>query len=398
MPDNVMTVSELSKHIKTNLEQSFPRFAVHGETSNFHRSHAGHWYWTLKDEESLISVVMFQSHARNAAFCPENGMSILVRGSISVYMPRGSYQIVCTSVSYTGDGEILLKLEGLKKKLANEGLFDQSTKKPLPLLPKKVAIITSPHGAAVQDVLRIVQEHAMNMHLSIAPALVQGEQAAETIIAQLYAIHRHSAAELIIICRGGGSLEDLLPFSDERLVRAIAASTIPIISAIGHETDTSLSDYAADYQAATPTAAAQILCAQRSKLLHSLQQCKTILHQMPDILLQYQNRLNASKIENLSHLFRSKTTPLHLKLDELYDSMQSHITSSLASVDKRLALCGELLLASDPMMTLKRGYAILQTVQGEHIDSHAAMHTGQKIHIQMHDGQASGEINETKKF
>ncbi|MCL1818430.1 MAG: exodeoxyribonuclease VII large subunit, partial [Spirochaetaceae bacterium] len=270
----IYNVSELTQEVRGLIEGGFPAVAVEGEISNFRPSSAGHLYFTLKDAGATLAAVMFQGRLRRLSFEPADGKKVVARGSLSVYPPKGGYQIICETLEAAGEGELLAKLEDLKRRLAAEGLFDNSRKKPLPLFPRKVAVITSPTGAAIRDILKVLGRRSAGLPVVVLPAPVQGEGAAALIAAQIRRANRYAMADVIIIGRGGGSLEDLLPFSDEELVRAVAASRIPLISAVGHEIDTALSDYAADFRAPTPSAAAEAVCAAREDLLGRVRQCR----------------------------------------------------------------------------------------------------------------------------
>lgn len=255
----VLTVSQLTKLIKSHLESRFPAVEVEGEISNFRPSSTGHYYFTLKDKGAMISAVMFKNRLGTLRFIPADGQLVRVRGRISLYELRGSYQIICESMERAGEGEILAMLEERKRHLAAEGLFDAGRKKPLPLFPKRIGVVTSPTGAALKDILRVTRRRNPGLDIVVIPTAVQGEEAGAKIAAQIRAAAGVPGLDLLIIGRGGGSLEDLLPFSDEEVVRAVAECPLPTLSAVGHEIDTALSDYAADGAAPTPSAAAELV-------------------------------------------------------------------------------------------------------------------------------------------
>ncbi len=264
--DKLFSVSEITSLIKDSLEGSFRGVRISGEISNCRPSSTGHLYFTLKDKDAMISAVMFKGRQKGLAFTPKDGMLVNASGNISVYALRGSYQIICDSLEKAGEGDLLAMLEERKQKLAEEGLFDSSRKKPLPLFPSKIAVVTSPTGAAVRDILRVTGRRNSGLNIVILPAPVQGDAAAKKIAEQIRRADEYNLADVVIIGRGGGSLEDLLPFSDEAVVRAVAECSLPIISAVGHEIDRSLSDYAADVSAPTPSAAAEIVSAGHGEL------------------------------------------------------------------------------------------------------------------------------------
>ncbi|HOC30116.1 MAG TPA: exodeoxyribonuclease VII large subunit, partial [Treponemataceae bacterium] len=250
-----LKIAEITSLIKEILEGSFPLVTLEGEISNYRPSSTGHLYFTLKDESSAIASVMFKGKARYLPFAPADGMLVRATGSISVYEARGTYQIIIDRMEAAGTGDILRILEERKRSLAAEGLFDQDRKREIPEIPERIAVITSPTGAAVRDILQIVRRRNPAISVVILPAPVQGPEAPPVLVRQLETANRYHMADVIIIGRGGGSLEDLLPFSDEAVVWAVAGSKIPVISAVGHEIDWTLCDFAADLRVPTPSAA-----------------------------------------------------------------------------------------------------------------------------------------------
>jgi len=255
----VFTVADLTANIRDLLARNFTDIIVQGEISNCRPATSGHIYFTLKDDRAQIRCVFFKQQQRGMKFRPEDGLNVSVRGSISVYEARGEYQVYVESMEPLGRGALQLAFEQLKKKLLEEGLFDPSRKKQLPLLPSRIALITSPTGAAVRDVVRILTRRFPNIHLTLYPVRVQGEGAAEQIIEALHYFHRRRVADVILLVRGGGSIEDLWSFNEESVARAIAACSIPVICGVGHETDFTIADFAADVRASTPSAAAELV-------------------------------------------------------------------------------------------------------------------------------------------
>ena len=254
----IYTVSELTSDLKDILEKTYPFIWIFGEISNFNVPVSGHFYFTVKDEHAQINAVMFRNQNRNLKFKPEDGISITGLGRITVYEPRGTYQIIFEYLEPKGTGAIQLAFEQLKKRLADEGLFDEKHKKPLPFLPGKISIITSPTGAVVHDILKIIDRRFSNLHLEIVPVKVQGYGAEDEIISAIEMINARCDSDVAILARGGGSLEDFHAFNSEAVARAVFASKIPIISAVGHETDFSITDFVADFRAPTPSAAAEL--------------------------------------------------------------------------------------------------------------------------------------------
>jgi len=270
----IFTVSQLTHQIRTSLEVSFPSVWVQGEISNLRCPASGHLYFSLKDQESQIRVVLFRSQAKCLRFRPEDGLDVMVCGRVTVYEPRGEYQLILESLEPKGKGALQLAYEQLKATLAREGLFDENQKRALPFLPKTVGIITSPTGAAIHDILTILQRRSPMVSLLIHPVAVQGDEAAHQITKAIETMNNLGGIDVLIVGRGGGSLEDLWCFNEESVVRAIARSSIPVISAVGHEIDYTLSDFAADYRAPTPSAAAEIVAPQWEDLLTRIGQHK----------------------------------------------------------------------------------------------------------------------------
>ena len=261
------TVAELSFAIKDLLESSFPDVWVTGEVSNFRAAASGHYYFTLKDASAQLRAVCFRNQARYLKFKPQDGLSVIARGRLSVYEARGEYQLYVEYLEPAGLGALQFAFEQLKQKLAAEGLFDLARKKPLPALPRAIGIVTSPGGAAVRDILQVIKRRFPNMNVFLYPATVQGGGAAAEIVEGIEYFNRHPMVDVMIVGRGGGSLEDLWPFNEEIVARAIAASTIPIISAVGHETDFTIADFVADLRAPTPSAAAEIAVQRKEDFL-----------------------------------------------------------------------------------------------------------------------------------
>ena len=274
----VYTVGSLTEEIKALLEDHLEFVWVEGEISNFRIPSSGHYYLVLKDEKAQIRAVMFRPRAQYLKFTPEDGMKVLVQGRVGVYPPRGEYQIILDYLEPLGVGALALAFEQLKKKLAAQGLFDESLKKPLPFLPRKVAVITSPTGAAIRDFLKVIHRRFANIEIMIFPVKVQGDEAAPEMVEALEAVNREFDVDVIVLTRGGGSLEDLWAFNQEELALAIRASHIPVVSAVGHEIDTTISDLAADLRAPTPSAAAEILVIEKQAMEKRLSEVRNRLH------------------------------------------------------------------------------------------------------------------------
>lgn len=274
MPDkHVWRVCELTLRLRDVLEEEFPDVWVEGEISNFRAAQSGHLYFTLKDEKAQIRCVCFRDQVRGLRFRPEDGLKVTVRGGVSVYESRGEYQIYVSHVEPVGLGALQLAFEQLKKKLEEEGLFDAERKKPLPVMPRRIGIVSSPQGAAIRDIVRVLRRRFPNLHVTLFPVKVQGEGAAEEIVRAIRHFNREGAVDVMIVARGGGSLEDLWAFNEEIVARAIADSEIPVITGVGHETDTTIADFAADMRAPTPSAAAEIVVRTRAEFEKQIGDC-----------------------------------------------------------------------------------------------------------------------------
>jgi exodeoxyribonuclease VII large subunit len=358
--ERIYTVQEITGLIKATLEDGFPSVTIQGEISNFRPASSGHWYFNLKDMEAMIAVVMFRSRLEGLRFTPADGMLVRATGGISVYPRRGNYQLICESLSRAGEGDILLMLEELKRRLGAEGLFDAARKKPLPLFPSRVAVITSPTGAAVRDILRVLRRRNAGIDVVILPTTVQGDGAAERIAHAVEVANRFSLGEVIIVGRGGGSLEDLLPFSSEVVVRAIAASSIPVISAVGHETDVTLSDLAADVRAPTPSAAAEVVAASRAELLAQVRGLRSFMESTARQRLEkVRLLLGQFAPETLTRTARLYLQPLSQRADDAREDVVRGFRDMLTGMSHRRELAARELDSCSPLAILGRGYAVV---------------------------------------
>ncbi|MCP5514810.1 MAG: exodeoxyribonuclease VII large subunit [Spirochaetales bacterium] len=353
-----LKVFELTSLIKETLESQFYSVQVEGEVSNFKPSSTGHYYFSLKDSSSMISAVLFKNAAKNLLYLPSDGELVRVTGDVSVYPQRGSYQIICHTVEKAGEGEILARLEKLKKLLAAEGLFDEAHKKKLPLMPRRIGVVTSPTGAAIKDILRVLKRRNNRINLIVLPAPVQGEDAARLIAAQIRRANMLKIADVLIVGRGGGSLEDLLAFSSEEVVRAVYESEIPVISAVGHEIDVSLSDFAADIKAPTPSAAAEIVSIESDRistiLSDTVVSMRGALRRKMEILTLKLD--NASPVQ-MERLIKRNLNLASQRLDDNSENIKRIITDKLKMAGMKLALIISNLNASSPEEIFKKGYA-----------------------------------------
>ena len=355
-----LTVSELTEHIRRCLEGSFGSLVVEGELSNCRPASSGHLYFSLKDAGAKIDAVMFRNRLRALSFEPKDGMLLRVRGSLSVYAPRGGYSIVCEEMEQAGAGEILAMLEQRKRTLAAAGLFDEARKKPLPRFPETVGVISSPTGAALRDILNILERRAAGVRVRILPAPVQGADAAPIIARRIEQANRWRLADVLIVGRGGGSLEDLLPFSEEAVVRAVAASEIPVVSAVGHEIDWALCDFAADLRAPTPSAAAELVSESRAAAL------ETVRAHAEHITLATQRRLEKARLllkpfapEDLEYRFRAIVQPRLVRFDDAMETLSRSLGERVAGLRRRLELAATALEAGSPLAILERGYSVV---------------------------------------
>ena len=289
---DIYSVSRLNREARATLEGNFPRLWVEGEISNLARPASGHLYFSLKDARAQVNCALFRNRAIRLRFTPENGMRVLLKGQLSLYEPRGNYQLIVDTMENAGDGALQRAFEALKQKLFSEGLFSETTKKPLPELPHRIGVITSPSGAAIRDVLTVLKRRFAGIPVTIYPTAVQGEDAAHQIIAALDTAQRDASCDVLLLTRGGGSLEDLWPFNEEPVARALHACSIPTVSAVGHEVDIVITDFVADCRAATPSAAAELLSPDQIQLSARVRQLDSRLsQQLWQQLRQYREQL-----------------------------------------------------------------------------------------------------------
>ena len=355
-----LTVSELTELIRSSLEEGFPHVIVEGELSNYRPSSTGHLYFTLKDQGSSIAAIMFRNRLRSLTFEPRDGMLLRVKGSLSVYAQRGTYSIVCEEIERAGEGDILAMLEERKRRLAAEGLFSEERKRPIPRFPETVGVVSSPTGAAVRDILNVLKRRARGINIVILPAPVQGTGAAEIITRRIEQANFWKLADVLIIGRGGGSLEDLLPFSEEAVVRAVAHSEIPIVSAVGHDIDWALSDFAADLRAPTPSAAAELVSANREEALEDI---RALGKEFYSIL---KNKIERARLlvkpfgaADLEYRFRSILQPRLMRFDDARDALLENMEERTSELRRRLELAKTSLEAASPLSALERGFSVV---------------------------------------
>ena len=438
MADNIYSVSQLNQSVRLMLENQLGAVWLTGEISNFSQPVSGHWYLSLKDENAQVRCAMFRMKNLRVSFRPTNGMQVLVRANVSLYEPRGDYQLIIESMHIAGEGLLMQQFEALKMKLAVEGLFAQHLKKNLPHFSKAVGIITSKTGAALQDILHILQRRDPSLKIIIYPTAVQGKDAATDIAQMIELANQRQEVDVLIVGRGGGSLEDLWCFNEEMVARAIFHSHLPVISAVGHETDVTIADFVADVRAPTPSAAAELVSRNQTELLQQLQYRRqrleialdrlfaekqqklkhlslrlhnqhpqAQLHIQQQLITQLSHRLQQTlrhhwqkTAENLTALsMRLYKNPLPLRLQQyeqqlaqLKVRLNSHMNLTLSLQQKQLAhLCGKLDSLS-PLKVLARGYSITQNQQNFTIRSIKDVNVGEHIKTRLTDGNIISQV------
>ncbi len=395
-PQSIYTVSRLTREIKALIEGNFASVWVVGEISNFKAHSSGHFYFTLKDAEAQLSAVMFRGANRHLKFMPEDGMEVVVNGRLSVYEVRGNYQIIVDMLEPKGLGALQLAFDQLRSKLEAEGLFNPERKRPLPYLPATVGIITSPTGAAIRDLIHVIHRRARGTHLLLYPVNVQGEAAAPEIAAAIEAMNRFGEAEILIVGRGGGSLEDLWAFNTEIVARAIHASKIPVISAVGHETDVTIADYVADLRAPTPSAAAELVVPVTRELQAALMETQKKIHRSFRKNLESRRQNLKFWISHLKHPSR-RLEEMAQHLDDLASRLNQAMTFSLKERRSGLGqLTGKLQVLS-PLSILSRGYSIVRKLlpdgsTGPVLKEASQTKAGYRLGITLMRGEIQAEV------
>ena len=400
MAQQVLSITQINEYIRGKLDEDtlLNGVAVKGEISNYKLYPSGHHYFTLKDESSALKCVMFKGNALRLRFRPENGMKIIAMGKISVYPRDGAYQLYCTAMAMDGVGDLYAAFEQLKKKLAAEGLFAPEHKKPLPKYPGTIGIVTSSAGAAVHDMLRILKKRYPLSHVKLLPVRVQGVEAPGEIAAAIRYANHYNLADLLIVGRGGGSIEDLWAFNDERVAHAIFESRIPVISAVGHEPDVTISDYVADLRAATPSNAADLAVPDRESL-------GQILDSMAGAMVTALTRQIRSARQHLSVLsaspaLKSPESYLNQKkksLELLKNRLVSAENQNISRNSQRYIALTAKLDAMSPLKVLTRGYAMAQTGDGSLLRSVDQVEAGERITVFVSDGSISATVMEKKE-
>ena len=415
----VLTVTQVNRLVSGMLHEHFPDIWLEGEVSNFKAYPSGHFYFTLKDPTAQISGVCFRNDAARLRFQMKDGMQVIAHGRVELYVPTGRFQVILDRIEPKGKGALQEAFEQLKKRLAEEGLFSEARKKPMPVLPGTVAVVTSPSGAVIHDILRTLRLHRARVRVLICPVAVQGEDAPAQIAGALGDLNRRDDVDVIIVARGGGSLEDLWAFNEEVVARAIAASEIPVISGVGHETDFTISDFVADVRAATPTAAAQLiaqgreeflrsLCAGADSLVDAMQEFlfdqerhldELIRHRAFDVirtgLAEQQSRVFrlASRIEGLVRDFRHRTD---LRVRGMVDQLARQVDLRFRTGRSRWETAAAKLDMLSPLASLSRGYAICRKADGSVVTRVAQVTRGEDVSLRVTDGALGCRVNEKR--
>ena len=389
------TVSQLTQLITDILEQAFPVVCIEGEISNWRPYSSGHNYFTLKDDKAQIKAVMFKYDSYNLNFKPKDGDKVRVTGKISVYGPQGNYQIIVKTMENIGSGNILLMLEQRKQKLSQEGLFDDAKKKKLPFFPKKIGVVTSPSGAAIRDIINVAVRRNPGINIILFPSLVQGDGAAQSIVKMIELANFYKMCDVLIVGRGGGSLEDLLAFSEEEVVRAVAASEIPVISAVGHEIDWALIDFASDVRAPTPSAAAEIAVPELSAINSQINEYKkTLLNQTKQKVANARLLIKSFNPENLEIRFRRIQQPILNRFSSAKEALVNNLNEKVKDLKNRINSCRIVLEQANPQVILDRGYSMVTDENGTVIRNSSQLEKEQNIIIKPAKGKIFAAVKD----
>ena len=390
MVSQPVSVSALAQLLKSHVGDFFGNVFVCGEVSNFTAHRSGHWYFAIKDDNAVINCAMFRGSNARVGFQPRTGDRVVLNGGMDVYAPQGRLSLIVRAMHKDGSGDLAERLEALKRKLAHEGLFDPDLKQALPSLPRCVGVATSPTGAALQDVLKVLRRRFPSTHVLVSPCKVQGDGAASSVIRAIDRLETDGRAEVIIFGRGGGSPEDLMAFNDEQLARAIAACSVPTISAVGHEVDVSISDLVADVRAATPSHAAELVVPERDGL-------QLVVKDLSARLLVATKRAVASRRDALKHQRlrgpHQRVIDGRMRLDELSDRVHLGVGAAIQKDRAKVAHMSGQLDALSPLRVLERGYVVV-TRDDLALTSSKALTTGDEVQLRFSDGQRGAVIQD----
>lgn len=395
MEYNPISVTDLNRYIKTKIDgdEYLNNVLVKGEISNFKHHYTGHMYFTLKDENSLIKCIMFKTYTPNLKFVPKDGMKVMILGTVSVFERDGVYQIYCKAMQEDGMGSLYTAYEELKNKLEKQGLFDSKYKKPIPKFPKSIGVLTASTGSVIRDIINVSTRRNPNCYIKLLPVPVQGKGAAEKIVEAIKLMNEHKLADVIILARGGGSLEDLWPFNEEIVAHAIFESELPVISAVGHETDFTIADFVADLRAPTPSAAAELAVPNVADLLLDLEKynnrLKNSLKKKTEVMRLRYEKCMASRVykEPLQ-----KINEKYITIDMKVKQMQSLITSKIKDDKTKIVEFITKLDTLSPLKTLARGYSLTTTQDGKVIKSVKSVKKNDEVIIRFQDGNANAKI------
>ena len=402
-----LTVSQLTNSIRTALEGRFASIWVEGEISNFKDHSSGHWYFTLKDENAQLRAKCFRSTNIRIRFRPANGLHVRARGKLSVYAPRGEYELVVEALDPVGAGALRIAFEQLRDRLQAEGLFAKHLKRPLPIFPRRVGIVTSPTGAAIRDILNVISRRTRTVHVLFAPARVQGDAAGPDIARAIRFINQYheralregrhgDLVDVLIVGRGGGSTEDLWAFNQEEVARAIRKSAIPVISAVGHETDFTIADFAADFRAATPSAAAEIVAAREDQICSSLQNLGRQLVRLTRFkVVDLRARVQEQALSQAFDEVKSRLNNARMRFDAASAACGGAMDYKVQEARERLGLAAASLDALSPLGVLQRGYAIAQDASGKLLRDAASVAQGDAISVRLAKGKIDARVEAT---
>lgn len=395
MQYNPITVTDLNKYIKGRIDndEMLNNVLVKGEISNFKNHYTGHMYFTLKDENSLIKCVMFKTYTTHLSFMPKDGMKVIILGGVSVFERDGVYQIYAKAMKEDGLGDLYVAYEELKNKLSNEGLFDEKYKKPIPFMPKTIGVLTSNTGAVIRDIINVSTRRNPNVNIRLYPVPVQGNGAGEKIAEGIEFMNKNKLADVLIIGRGGGSIEDLWPFNEEIVARAMFNSEIPIISAVGHETDFTIADFVADLRAPTPSAAAELAVANIDDVRETLKtynnRYKVSLKKKIELMkMSYEKCMTRQAFKNPTQKINEQYMLIDMKVKSLQNSILLKIKEDKTKFVKEVAK----LDALSPLKTLTRGYSIISKQDGRIAKEVKDLSQGEKVSIRLSDGSVDAQV------
>jgi exodeoxyribonuclease VII large subunit len=393
----IYRVSQITAYIKELFDSDYALqdLWLEGEVSNYSQAASGHVYFTLKDEEAQIRCVMWRSQVERQAYLPQDGEAIVAHGRISVYEAGGQYQLYVDDIQPAGDGLLYLQFEALKERLAAEGLFDAERKRSLPLFPRQLGVVTSPTAAALRDIVNVLRRRYPLVEVVLSPTLVQGDEAPPQIVAAIEALNQYTDVDVIIVARGGGSLEDLWAFNDERVVRAIYASQAPVVTGVGHETDFTIADFVADVRAPTPSAAAELAVPDQQELRGAVESWRGRLAQLMKGQIEEERRVLQYR-EQVLHRFspQAHIDSYHQRIDDMMRSTLAGLKHSLALARERLRTLDSQLQTLSPLATLERGYAITKHLgTGRVVRSVAQVVAGDRLEVRVSDGQFESTVD-----